>query len=194
MEERVILVDRHDRARGVEEKLQAHRLGSLHRAFSVFVLDPVNGSMLLQQRALHKYHSGGLWSNTCCSHPRPGESTLDAAHRRLREEMGFDCALAHLFSFIYKADLEGGMIEHEFDHVFVGQFDGRPRPDHREVADWHWVPIDRVRHEIVDMPEKYTVWFRIALRALLARAAEERPLRVTDSASTLEGGWHENQN
>ena len=121
----LVAVDAHDRPTGTVHKIRAHREGILHRAFSIFVFDDAD-RLLLQRRALRKYHSGGLWSNTCCSHPRPGEQVLDAAHRRLREEMGFDCALDTAFSFVYRAELEGGLVEHEYDHVLLGRLAGDP--------------------------------------------------------------------
>jgi len=162
VESRVILVGADDREVGTEEKMRAHREGLRHRAFSVFVFNRA-GRLLLQQRAADKYHSGGLWSNTCCSHPRPGESVLEAAHRRVREEMGFDCALHTRFAFIYKAVLAGGVIEHEYDHVLSGRFDGDPLPDSREVDAWRWEAVAVIRQDIVARPEAYAIWFRFAL-------------------------------
>src|SRR2546423_9920022 len=126
--EQLILVDSSDREIGVGEKLETHREGRLHRAFSIFIFDGA-GRLLLQKRAPTKYHSGGLWSNTACGHPRPGEETVAAAHRRLREEMGFDCELRAAFGFLYRAELRERLIEHEYDHVFVGEFRGAPAPD-----------------------------------------------------------------
>jgi isopentenyl-diphosphate delta-isomerase len=166
--DRIILVDRDDVQVGVEDKLRAHEEALLHRAFSVFIIRP-DGALLLQRRAHAKYHSGGLWSNTCCSHPRPGESTVAAAHRRLVEEMGFDCRLATAFSFVYRADLGGGMFEHEYDHVFVGAWDGVPAPDPTEVDAWRWASIADIRAEIARRPGAFTAWFRIALDELVVR-------------------------
>lgn len=162
----MILVDRADTEIGSEEKLRAHARGVLHRAFSVFVLNP-RGEILLQRRAEEKYHTGGLWSNTCCGHPRPGEETGAAARRRLREEMGFDCALTCRFGFVYRAPLEDGLSEHEYDHVFLGRFDGVPEPDPAEVSAWRWVPVERVRRELAEAPETFTPWFRPAFEGLL---------------------------
>ncbi len=170
MEERVILVDAEDRELGPAFKLPAHRTGQLHRAVSVFVFDD-RGRLLLQQRAATKYHSPSLWSNTCCGHPRPGEATSEAAHRRLREEMGFDCALCEAFSFVYRAELAGGLVEHEYDHVFVGQYDGRPRPDPEEVAAWRWTSLDTVIRDAREHPDSYTTWFRILLSGYRSRLA-----------------------
>ncbi len=161
MDEMVILVDPHDQQIGVEEKLKAHREGKLHRAFSVFVFN-AKGEMLLQQRAAQKYHSGGLWTNACCSHPRPGEAIEQAAARRLREEMGFACQLHKAFHFIYKAGLDGGLIEHEFDHVFVGHYGGNINPDANEVADYCWRQTHAVNDDLKQSLEKYTVWFKLA--------------------------------
>jgi len=161
-EERVILVDERDREVGSSEKLRAHLTGALHRAFSVFVFDG-EGRLLLQKRASGKYHSGGLWSNTACGHPRPGEATAAAARRRLREEMNFDCELREEFSFLYRAELEGGLVEHEYDHVFAGTFAGRPSPDPAEVEDWEWVAIEELRRGVGLEPARYSRWLRIVL-------------------------------
>ena len=168
MEEQVILVDEHDRALGSGEKLSVHRDGRLHRAVSVFVFDR-GGRMLLQRRAAAKYHSPGLWSNTCCGHPRPGEHVEDAAHRRLREEMGFDCRLAPAFDFAYRTALANGLFEHEYDHVFVGQFGGTPTPNPDEVCAWHWVRVDDVVADQQAHPNTYTEWFKIVLRQYRSR-------------------------
>ena len=159
--ERVILVDERDAPVGELEKLEAHRRGTLHRAFSVFVLDG-EGRVLLQRRAEAKYHSGGLWSNTCCGHPRPGEETRAAATRRLREEMGFECALEGVGAFVYHARV-GDLMEHELDHVFAGRFDGDPRPDPAEVAEWRWISMDELARDLEVHPERYTVWLANAL-------------------------------
>jgi len=167
-DDEVILVDSDDRQIGTEPKMPVHLSGKLHRAFSVFVFGD-DGCVMLQQRAFSKYHSGGLWTNTCCSHPRPGESIDDAAHRRLREEMGFDCALERKFSFIYRAQLDKGLTEHEFDHVFIGKFNGTPALNSQEAAGWRWAKPDSVDRDILANPQNYTVWFRIAWQELRAR-------------------------
>ena len=135
--EQVILVDEKDKEIGLEEKIKAHKEGKLHRAFSVFVFNQ-KGEMLLQRRALTKYHSGGLWTNTCCSHPRKGEDVDKAASRRLKEEMGFSCGLKEVFSFIYKTGFDNGLMEHEFDHVFVGAYESEPKINPEEVAEYKW--------------------------------------------------------
>jgi len=166
MNEMVILVDRQDCQIGVEEKLKVHREGKLHRAFSVFVFNE-KGEMLLQKRAPHKYHSGGLWTNACCSHPRPDEAIEPAAARRLQEEMGFACHLRKAFHFIYKAKFDGGLIEHEFDHVFIGNYNGKVNPDANEVAEYRWLDIHALRNELKHSLEKYTVWFKLALKQVL---------------------------
>ncbi len=158
--EKVILVDRQDRVQGTMEKMEAHRAGALHRAFSVFVFNS-RRELMLQQRAHHKYHSAGLWSNTCCSHPRPGEDTAAAAHLRLKEEMGFDTPLSEVFDFIYFAELEKDMKEHELDHVLVGYHDGEPRINMDEAASWKWISLPGLDRDILDNPGRYTVWFRI---------------------------------
>jgi isopentenyl-diphosphate Delta-isomerase len=168
MEERVVLVDDHDGELGTESKLAAHVTGKLHRAFSVFVFDSA-GRMLLQRRAATKYHSGGLWSNTCCGHPRPGEPVVAAATRRLREEMGFDCVLRPTFSFIYRAEVGNGLSEHEYDHVLVGRFDGTPNPSPEEVGAWRWADMDELSADVVEHADRYSAWFQIALEELRAR-------------------------
>ncbi len=164
----LITVDAQDRETGVVDKLTAHRRGILHRAFSIFVFD-ANARLLLQQRARGKYHSGGLWSNTCCSHPRSGESLLDSAHRRLRHEMGFDCPLEAVFGFVYRATLGGGFVEHEFDHVLVGRFQGIPVPDAGEVGDWKWESVPAIQRQLAENPLQFSAWFKAALDGLLAR-------------------------
>jgi isopentenyl-diphosphate Delta-isomerase len=156
----VILVDEQDQEIGVMEKMEAHRRGILHRAFSVFIFDK-SGRMLLQQRAEQKYHGGLLWSNTCCSHPYPDESTSAAAHRRLTEELGFDTVLTEIFSFTYKAEVENELIEHEFDHVFAGEYDGELKLNPNEVADYCYLTIDEIKAAIHTQPAKFTSWFRI---------------------------------
>jgi isopentenyl-diphosphate delta-isomerase len=162
----VVLVDRDDRETGTEEKLRAHQVGALHRAVSVFLFD-VHGRLLLQRRADGKYHSAGKWSNTCCSHPRPGEEPIDAARRRLVEEMGIDCDLSPAFSFIYRAELDGGLIEHELDHVFVGTFVGAPLPDKREVGAWGWMAVPALIAECLANPSHYSAWLPRALDELV---------------------------
>jgi isopentenyl-diphosphate delta-isomerase len=157
--DQVILVDAKDRPVGTLPKLEAHRRGVRHRAISVIVRDR-HGRLLLQRRAASKYHSGGLWTNTCCSHPRPGEDTADAARRRLVEEMGITCPLTLLFSTHYRAPVSNDLIEDEIVHVFGGRFDGAPDPDPQEVAEWCWKAPDEVAREIAARPEIYTVWFR----------------------------------
>ncbi len=138
MEELVVLVDENDKPVGTEEKLKAHQDGKLHRAFSVFIFNSQK-QLLLQRRALSKYHSAGLWTNTCCSHPRPEESVLASAHRRLQEEMGFDCELKEIFNFKYKADFDNGLVEHEFDHVIIGYHDQNPISNPNEVDSYKWI-------------------------------------------------------
>lgn len=176
MTEHLILVDPRDVPIGIEEKQRAHVTGALHRAFSIFVVNSC-GEMLLQRRARDKYHSGGLWTNTCCSHPRPGEETLEAAHRRLRQEMGFDAPLRCVFSFIYRADVGNGLIEHELDHVFLGTFDGEPRPDSREVDRYLWISIPQLVLALRRRPDRFTVWFRVAFDELIARRVLDRQTR-----------------
>lgn len=164
--ENVILVDENDKEIGTGEKLLTHLRGRLHRAVSVFLFN-AEGQFLLQQRAFSKYHSGGLWSNTCCGHPRPGETPLAAAERRLLEEMGIKCALEKNFDFIYKAELNDGLIEHEFDHVFFGRFDGAAKPDPEEACNWQWIDRESLERNVKEHPERYTVWFKIILERVL---------------------------
>ena len=161
MSETVILVDQNDHEIGIEEKINAHEKGQLHRAFSVFIIN-AKGEMLLQQRADSKYHSGGLWSNACCSHPKPGENVEQAAHRRLIEEMGFDCALEDVFRFRYRAELDRGLIEHEFDHVCIGRFDGEPEPDPEEVSAYRWIDLQTLAGDMRVHPERYAPWFALS--------------------------------
>lgn len=167
--EHVILVDLHDREVGVAEKLEAHSHGWLHRALSVFVFDRA-GQLLLQRRAADKYHSSGLWANSCCGHPRPGEPVIDAAQRRLREEMGIACQLQSAFSFTYRADVGRGLTENEVDHVFVGRFDGQVSPEPREVDAWRWISLAHLVAEVEAEPDQFAAWFPIALEKLLLRA------------------------
>jgi len=161
-EEFVILVDEQDCELGIMEKMEAHKHGVLHRALSVLVFNS-KGKLLLQKRAETKYHSGGLWTNTCCSHPRPNESISDAASRRLREEMGIEIKLNHAGSFIYKAKLDQGLTEHELDHVFTGVFDAKPNINRHEVADWKYVSVHSLMKDIAANPTQYTEWFKIIL-------------------------------
>ena len=166
--EYVILVDEKDNEIGLMEKHEAHEKALLHRAFSVFVFNN-NGELLLQQRANHKYHSGGLWTNTCCSHPRYNETTEDAAHRRLKEEMGFDCALTKQFSFIYHSPFENGLSEHELDFVYTGTYNNNPNINTEEVSDFRWVRLDMLKEDIELNPSNYTIWFQIIFNQYLYR-------------------------
>jgi isopentenyl-diphosphate delta-isomerase len=160
--EQVILVDEQDRQTGVMEKIEAHRKGLLHRAISVVVFNS-RSELLLQQRAFDKYHSAGLWTNTCCSHPRPGESTADAARRRLKEEMGIDLQPSFAYSFRYKAALENNLIEHELDHVFTAIHDEPPSINTREVANWKYMSLADLHLAVLLNPHEFTPWFRLML-------------------------------
>ena len=160
-EENVILVDKNDNQVGLMPKLEAHQKGLLHRAFSVFIFNK-DYNLLLQKRALSKYHSGGLWTNTCCSHPREDEDILDAANRRLYEEMGIKTSLRKVYDFIYKAELDNNLIENEFDHVFYGLYDGNPTLNPNEASDFKWIDMHSLNLDIKDNPQDYTVWFKIA--------------------------------
>ncbi|MBN2422809.1 isopentenyl-diphosphate Delta-isomerase [Candidatus Woesearchaeota archaeon] len=159
---RVILVDEHDNEIGSEEKLAAHKKAELHRAFSVCVFNSKK-ELLIQQRSESKYHSPGLWSNTCCSHPQPGEEVIEAAHRRLKQEFGFDCGLKELFTFIYKKDFNNGLFEHELDHVLTGKSDGVPEPNPDEIMEWKWINPEELKKDMIKNPDKYTYWFRFLL-------------------------------
>jgi isopentenyl-diphosphate delta-isomerase len=157
--EQVILVDSYDNAIGTMEKMEAHRQGVLHRAFSVVVFNS-KGELLLQKRALTKYHSGGLWTNTCCSHPTTSEPIEQTARRRLQYEMGIDVAPAFAFKFTYHASLDHGLTEHELDHVFTATFDGSPHVNPAEVSDWKYVDLQNLRTDMTRVPEHYTAWFK----------------------------------
>ncbi|MGZ0014852.1 isopentenyl-diphosphate Delta-isomerase [Yeosuana sp. AK3] len=159
-EENVILVNENDEQIGVMPKLEAHEKALLHRAFSVFIFNDAN-ELMLQQRASHKYHSPNLWTNTCCSHQREGESNIQAGKRRLQEEMGFVVDLKESISFIYKAPFDNGLTEHEFDHVLTGKYNGMPKINLEEVANWKWMPLKSVKMDIEKHPELYTEWFKI---------------------------------
>jgi isopentenyl-diphosphate delta-isomerase len=165
----LILVDEQDNPVGTAPKLAAHQNGGrLHRAFSIFIFNSA-GEMLLQRRAPGKYHFGGRWTNACCSHPRRGEATPDAAHRRLRHELGFDTELTERFSFVYRAeDPASGLTEHEYDHVFVGRSDAEPRPNPGEVDGWKWVAPDALVADVRANPAAYTPWFALVVERVVS--------------------------
>jgi isopentenyl-diphosphate delta-isomerase len=157
----VILVDEEDVQTGTMEKMEVHLKALLHRAFSIFIFNK-KGEMLLHKRADKKYHSGGLWTNACCSHPQPGEETAAAAESRLQDEMGFQTPLKKVFDFIYKAPFDNGLTEHEFDHVFIGTYDGEILPNPDEVSDYCFKTVEEIKNSIQSHPQKYTEWFKIA--------------------------------
>ncbi|MEP6465912.1 MAG: isopentenyl-diphosphate Delta-isomerase [Parafilimonas sp.] len=159
--EEVILVNERDEEIGILEKMEAHRKGILHRAFSVFIFNNKK-EMLLQQRAINKYHSGGLWTNACCSHPKPGEATETAARRRLKEELGFETLLKEIFHFTYNASFENGLTEHEFDHVFTGVYNGEINFNKHEVKDICFRLMEEIESDLQTHPNKFTAWFLIA--------------------------------
>jgi isopentenyl-diphosphate delta-isomerase len=166
--EQVILVNENDIELGYMNKLEAHEKGLLHRAFSVFIFNS-NNELLLQQRAISKYHSAGLWSNTCCSHPRPHESILEAAARRLKEEMGLECNLLHAFTHQYKVTFDNGLTENEIDHVFMGVCNNNPTPDTNEAMNWKFVSMEDVRVQIEKNPDNFTVWFPACFNGVYER-------------------------
>ncbi len=161
-DELLILVDEYDNEIGVLDKLAVHQTGVLHRAFSVFIFNS-EGELLLQQRAEGKYHSAGLWSNTCCSHPRKDEEVFSAIGRRLKEEMGIECEMQFQFSFIYKFEFDNGLTEHEFDHVYFGKSDEMPRINHLEVKDWKYIHLKALKKEISLNPQNFSAWLKICL-------------------------------
>jgi isopentenyl-diphosphate delta-isomerase len=163
----VILVDEHDNKTGTIEKLEAHKKALLHRAVSVFIINS-KGEWILQRRALNKYHSNGLWTNTCCSHPYPEETSLEAATRRLMEEMGLQCDLHEIFSFIYKEQFDNDLTEHEFDHIFIGISDDRPMLNQHEAMDWRTISFTDLEHEMNKNPAHFTAWFRHIYRRVNA--------------------------
>ena len=169
-QEYVILVDKNDNPIGKMEKLEAHEKALLHRAFSVFIFNDKE-ELMLQQRALSKYHSPGLWTNTCCSHQRFGESNIEAGKRRLMEEMGFSVDLEEITSFIYKAPFDNGLTEHELDHILVGHYNEKPNPNPEEVEDWKWMTVNDVKQDITDNPQNYTAWFKIIFDNYLSSIA-----------------------
>lgn len=162
IENNVILVDENNNEIGVCEKIKAHKEAKLHRAFSIFIFNS-NNELLLQQRALSKYHSGGLWSNTVCSHPKPNQDLIKCVKERLVEEMGFSTDVKEKFSFLYRSDYVNGLSEHEYDHVFIGYYDKNPNPNPEEVMDYKWITIDNLKKDVKNNPEKYTSWFKIIL-------------------------------
>jgi isopentenyl-diphosphate delta-isomerase len=161
--EAVILVDENDREIGTMEKLEAHQKGLLHRAFSILVFNS-KGELMLQQRATNKYHSGGLWTNTCCSHPRPGETAIEAGKRKLIQEMGFDCELTYSHKFIYKVELDNNLIEHEWDHVLVGYYNDNPEINPSEAMNWKFMAMDALQKDVAGNPQHYTKWFKMILQ------------------------------
>lgn len=170
----VILVNEKDEILGSIEKLEAHEKGLLHRAFSIFVFNS-NNELLIHQRAFGKYHSEGLWTNTCCSHPSPGETVLEAAHRRLQEEMGFDCEMQQSFHFIYKAELDNNLIEHELDHVVIGQSDQTPNLNPEEAIDFKYIGLADLLVDISKNPSNYTFWFKTILQIHFDQLIEHIP-------------------
>lgn len=172
-EEEVILVNTNDEPIGTMPKMEAHEKAVLHRAFSVFIMNN-NGETMLQQRAAHKYHSPLLWTNTCCSHQRVGESNIQAGKRRLQEEMGFSAELQEVTSFIYKAPFDNGLTEHELDHVMIGSYNGEPKINLDEVESWKWMkPVD-IKKDIAINPEIYTVWFKIIFEKFYTHINQNR--------------------
>jgi isopentenyl-diphosphate delta-isomerase len=167
----VLLVDSSDRVKGTMDKLAAHQQGKLHRAYSVFLFNS-KGELLMQRRAKTKYHSGGLWTNTCCSHPRPGELTHESAARRLKEEMGIITPIKELFSFVYMCPIGAELFEYEFDHVFIGKFDGEPKLNPEEVMECKWVMPEEILSSIEKNPDSFTLWFQLIFKDVMKRMSE----------------------
>ena len=174
-EEEVILVNKQDEQIGTMPKMEAHQKALLHRAFSVFIMND-KGETMLQQRAAHKYHSPLLWTNTCCSHQRVGETNIMAGKRRLQEEMGFSVALEELFSFVYKAPFDNGLTEHELDHVMIGTFNKQPEINTDEVADWKWMKPNEIKIDISKNPAAYTAWFKIIFERFYDHLIQNTPV------------------
>lgn len=175
MNDLLILVDENDNEIGLMEKFAVHQKGSLHRAFSIFVFNS-KGELLLQQRADGKYHSGGLWTNTCCSHPINGEEIEFTIKKRLKDEMGIDCETNFQFSFIYKAEFDNGLIEHELDHVYFGKSDEIPMLNFLEAKDWKYISLENLEKVIHQNPNDYTPWLRICLPKIIMKAQEEKQI------------------
>ena len=173
MPEYILTVDEKDNVTGKEEKIKVHREGIFHRAFSIFVFNS-KGELLLQKRARSKYHSGGLWTNTCCSHQRDGENLEEAIHRRLKEEMGFDCELKEVFTFTYRVKFDDGLVENEYDHVFFGKFDGKPEPNPEEVDEWKWISLEELRKDIRKNPDDYTYWLKVSIDRVIGNLKQTR--------------------
>ncbi len=163
--ELILLVDEEDRELGYEEKLKVHEKALLHRAFSIFIFN-TKGELLLQKREKSKYHSPGLWTNTCCSHQRKGENLMEAIHRRLKEEMGFDTELKEKFTFIYRAEFHNGLTEYELDHVFTGAYEGPIKLNPIEVEEYRWISLEELKKELQEIPEAYTYWFKASIDRL----------------------------
>lgn len=176
MPDDLILVDIFDKPIGSASKSEAHRLGRLHRAFSVFLHD--GERMLIQQRHFEKYHSGGLWANACCSHPRDGETLADAVNRRMQEKLGVTCPVSELGTFVYRHCYSPELAEYEFDHVFMGRFSGEVSPDPAEIADWRWIPYADLAADLIRNPDAYTVWFHTAAPMVLAALRDAQPDRT----------------
>jgi isopentenyl-diphosphate delta-isomerase len=169
--EHVILVDSDDRELGQAEKIEAHQKGLLHRAFSIFLFDN-EGRMLLQKRASSKYHTGGLWTNACCSHPRPHEPIQNTLDFKLMQEMGISCEVQKAFNFLYKAELDNGLTEYELDHVYFGTFSGKPKPNPEEVEDWAYRHIEDIKTDLARNPHRYTPWFQMLFIPILAHLGQ----------------------
>lgn len=166
--EHVILVDESDKDIGTMEKIEAHMKGVLHRAFSIVIFNS-RGEVLLQKRSRKKYHSAGLWTNTCCSHPLPGEPMADAINRKLAQEMGIAADLMFVYKFVYRTDLDNGLTEHELDHVYAGQFEGKPQINPEEVEAWRFASVEAIRAEIRNAPDNFTYWFRLIVDEIPVR-------------------------
>lgn len=183
MDNDVILVNSDDQQLGSMNKLEAHQRGALHRAFSIFIFNS-RGELLIQKRAREKYHSPSLWTNTCCSHPQPGETTMMGANRRLVMEMGMKVELSHQFQFYYKSDFENGLIEHEVDHVFFGYSDCQPLLNTNEASDWEYISLGDLLQKIELTPELFTSWFKICLPKVISIVESEQLMVVSQNKTT----------
>lgn len=192
MEDLLILVDENDNEVGVSDKLSVHQQGLLHRAFSLFVFNS-DGELLLQKRATKKYHSGGLWSNTCCSHPRKGETLSHAISRRLQEEMGMNCKAEFKFCFIYKTKFENGLTEYEYDHVYFANSNDIPTPNETEVQNWKYISLEKLQYEIKSQPENFSEWLKVCLPEIMKHVNVDGNSSVRKDLALSKNNYYNNR-